>query len=162
MRFSMIVMCLSVALATPGFARAAKKVRSTYPVTYEGGNLPLRHNKVKARFEKDAVVLAQHGHRIEVPLRDITEISCGNEVHRRLGAVVLNTVPGLRLGEAETHYVGVAWTDGRQAGAATDRVEVLFRVNNGDYREFVASLEQRTGKKAVDTARVPMVVRYTL
>jgi hypothetical protein len=140
-------------------ARDAKKIRATYPVIYEGGSLALRHNKIKARFEGDQVVLAQHGHRVAVPLRDITEISCGNEVHRRVGAAVLNTVPRLRLGEAEIHYVGVAWTD---LGAKAPRVEVLFRLNNGNYREFLASLERGTGKKAVDTSRVPTVVHYAL
>jgi hypothetical protein len=164
MRFSVTVLCLSAVLATPGASRAgeAKKVRSTYPVMYEGGSLPLRHNKVKARFETDEVVLAQRGRRIAVPLRDITEISCGNEVHRRLGAAVLNTVPLLRLGEVETHYIGVAWTDGSRTGPTAAKVEVLFRVNNGDYREFLASLERKTGKKAVDTRQVPTAVRYSL
>ncbi len=164
MRFPLAFLCLAAALAAPGalLAREIKRTRTTYPVTYEGGNLPLSHKKVKASFDSDDVVLAQRRHRIAVPLRDITEISCRNEIHRRLGAAVLSTVPRLRLGEAGTYYVGVTWTDDRRTGDGAAKVEAIFRVNGGDYREFLASLERMTGKKAVDTSHVPTAVRYAL
>ena len=129
-------------------AGEAKRVRTTYPVTYEGGNLALSHNKVKASIENDEVVLAQRRQRIAVPVGEITEISYGSQTHRRLGAAV--------LGKAETHYVGVTWADN------ASRTEVLFRVDKGEYREFLASLERMTGKKAVDTSQVPTAVRYSL
>ncbi|HEY1205804.1 MAG: hypothetical protein ABSH46_12445 [Bryobacteraceae bacterium] len=158
MRFSLTALFLSAALALPsaGLAGEAKTARNSYPVTYEGGNLPLGHKRVKASFGSDEVVLAQHRHRIAVPVRDITEISCGSQVHRRLGAAVLNALPRLHLGEAETHYVGVTWADRATTTA------VLFRVNSGEYRQFLASLERTTGKKAVDTSQVPTAVRYSL
>ncbi len=164
MRTSLSVLCLFAVLAVPnaGLAGEAKKARTTYPVTYEGGDLRLNRNKVKATFGQDAVVLAQHRHRIEVPVRDITEISCGDEVRRRLGAAVLDAVPRLRLGEAEAHYIGVAWTDNNGKGATPARVEAIFKVSGGDYWEFLGSLERLTGKKAIDTGRVPAVVRYAL
>jgi hypothetical protein len=160
MRLSLAALAVLAALALPvaGLAGEAKKARNTYPVTYEGGSLPLSHNRITASIESDEVVLAQHRHRIAVPVRDIMEISCGSQVHRRLGAAVLNAIPGLRLGDAETHYIGVAWTDA--TGAA--KTEVLFRVNESDYRELLASLERMTGKKAVDTTQVPTAVRYSL
>jgi len=108
------------------------------------------------------VVLAQRRRRIAVPVRDITEISCGSQIRRRLGAAVLDALPRLHLGEAETHYVGVTWADDSRAGTAEAKTEVLFRLNSVGYRQFLASLERTTGKKAVDTSHVPTVVRYAL
>lgn len=145
-------------LSPLGFAGDPKKDRIAYPATYVGGSLPLSHDKVKAELVEDAVVLVQDKHRISVPIKDITGISCGKEVHRRFGATVLDLVPRMRLGETEEHHIGVSWTD----GARTARVEVVFRLSKSDYHEFLASLERRTGMKAVDTTRVPTVVRYDL
>ena len=164
MRISLTALAVSVVLALPGagLAGETKKVHNTYPVMYEGGNLPLSHNRITASVESDGVVLAQHRHRIAVPVRDIMEISCGSQVHRRLGAAVLNAIPGLRLGETETHYIGVTWTDGGREGTGAAKTEVLFRVNGGDYRKLLGSLERMTGKKAVDTTQVPTTVRYSL
>ena len=160
--FTALVVSAVLALPVAGLAGEAKKVRSTYPVTYEGGNLPLSPNRITASIESDEVVLAQHRHRIAVPVRDIMEISCGSQAHRRLGAAVLNAIPGLHLGDAETYYIGVAWADGRGAGSGAAKTQVLFRVNGSDYREILASLERMTGKKAVDTTQVPTAVRYSL
>jgi hypothetical protein len=164
MRISLTALAVSAVLALPvaGLAGEAKKARSTYPVTYEGGSLALSHNRIKASLESDEVVLAQRRHRIAVPVRDITEISCGSQVHRRVGAAVLNAIPGLHLGEAETFYIGVAWADGSREGSGAAKTEVLFRVSGSDYRQLLASLEQMTGKKAVNTTQVPTAVRYSL
>ena len=164
MRLSLTALVVSTVLALPvaGLAGEAKKARNTYPVTYEGGSLALSHNRIKASLESDEVVLAQHRHRIAVPVRDIMEISCGSQVHRRLGAAVLNAIPRLHLGEAETHYIGVAWADGSPDGSGAPKTEALFRVSGSDYRRLLASLERMTGKKAVDTTQVPTAVRYAL
>ena len=164
MRLSLTALAVSALLALPvaGLAGEAKKARFTYPVTYEGGNLALNHNRITASIESDEVVLAQRRQRIAVPVRDITEISCGSQVHRRVGAAVLNAIPGLHLGETETYYIGVAWADGRNGSSGAAKTEVLFRVSGRDYRQLLASLEQMTGKKAVDTTQVPTAVRYSL
>ena len=164
MRISLMALVLSALLALPvaGLAGEAKKARSTYPVTYEGGNLALNHNRINASLESDEVVLAQRRHRIAVPVRDIMEISCGSQLHRRLGAAVLNAIPLLHLGEAETYYIGVAWADGGREVSGAARTEVLLRVSGSDYREILASLERMTGKKAIDTTQVPTAVRYSL
>ncbi len=164
MRLSLTALAVSALLALPvaGLAGEAKKARSTFPVTYEGGNLTLNHNRIKASLASNEVVLAQRRHRIAVPVRDIMEISCGSQVHRRMGAAVLNAIPGLHLGETETYYIGVAWADGSREGPGAAKTEVLFRVSAGDYRQLLASLEQMTGKKAVDTTQVPTAVRYSL
>lgn len=147
-----------LSLPVIGFASDPKKDRIAFPATYVGGSLPLSHDKVKAELGEDAVVLVQDKRRISVPIKDITQISCGREVRRRFGATVLDHVPLMRLGESEENHVGVTWTD----GARTATVEVIFKLNKDDYHEFLAALERRTGMKAVDTTRVPTVVRCDL
>jgi hypothetical protein len=136
----------------------AKDAAIEYPATYAGGSLPLDHNKVHAELGKDEVVFMQRGRRIAVPVKSITEISCGTEVRRRLGASVLGVVPLMHLGESEDRYIGVAWT----AGVNSARAQVLLKLSRGEYRDFLAALEQATGIKAVDTNQVPTVVRYQI
>jgi len=128
-------------------------------MTYAGGSLPLNQSKVRAALDKDEVIFMQHGRRIAVPIKNITEISCGTEVHRRLGASVLDVVPLMHLGEIENHYIGVAWTG---ANGSTARAQVLLKLSRGEYREFLAALEQATGIKAVNTNQVPTVVHYEI
>lgn len=116
-----------------------------YPVTYEGGSLPLSHRKVTARFDNGAVVFVQHGQRLVVPVRNITALSCGSDVHRHM-----------KLAKTEKDYVGMTWTnDNREA-------EALFKLSGREYRDFLKALETSTGKKAVDAHKVPVVVHYNL
>jgi hypothetical protein len=39
---------------------------------------------------------------------------------------------------------------------------VLLKLSRGEYRDFLAALEQVTGIKAVNTNQVPTVVRYEI
>jgi hypothetical protein len=148
---------LSIALLPP--AALAKKAATEYPATYAGGSLPLDHHKVRAALGKDEVIFMQGGRRIAVPVKNITGISCGTDVRRRLGASVLDAVPLMHLGESADHYIGVAWTG---ASGNTARAQVLLKLSRGEYRDFLAALEQVTGIKAVNTNQVPTVVRYEI
>ena len=140
---------LSIALLPT--AAVAKKAATDYPATYAGGSLPLDHHKVRAAFGKDEVIFMQGGRRIAVPVKSITEISCGTEVRHRMGASVLDVVPLMHLGESQDHYVG-----------NSARAQVLLKLSRGEYRDFLAALEQATGMKAIDTNQVPTVVRYQI
>ena len=140
-------------------AALAKNAVTDYPATYAGGSLPLDHNKVHAALGKDEVIFMQRGRRIAVPVKNITAISCGTEVRRRLGAAVLDEVPLMHLGESQDRYVVVAWT---AAGGNSARAQVLLKLNRGEYRDFLAALEQATGIKAINTNQVPTVVRYQI
>jgi len=155
MRFLSAFLFLAITLLP--HAALAKKAATDYPATYAGGSLPLDRHKVRAALGKDEVIFMQRGRRIAVPVKNITAISCGTEVRRRLGASVLDAVPLMHLGESENRYIGVAWT---AASGDTARAQVLLKLNRGEYRDFLAALEQATGIKAVDTNRVPTVVRY--
>ena len=99
----------------------------------------------------------QHGQRFVVPVQNINEISYAIDVHRRFGAAVLRLVPLVDLDKVEDRYVGVTWTDNTRK-----TVEVLFKLNHDEYRDFVAALERLTGKKAVNTNKTPTVVHYEL
>ena len=164
MRMLPAVLCFSAALlcSRSGFAGGAQGARAEYPLTYEGGSLTLNHDKVKAALGQDEVVFVQNKHRISVPAKDITRISCRSEVRRRFGAVVLDVVPWLRLGEVESRYVGVTWTDSTRTSEGDAKVEVVLRLSKSDYDGFLAGLERLTGMRAVDTTRVPTAVRYGL
>jgi hypothetical protein len=140
-------------------APLSKPETTNYPATYAGGSLPLSHNKVRATLGKDEVIFIQGGSRIAVPVKNITEISCGTEVRHRLGAAVLDAVPMMHLGESETHYIGVAWSN---ASGTAARAQVLLKLNRSQHRDFLAALEQSTGIKAVDTNQVPTKVRYAI
>jgi hypothetical protein len=141
------------------YAAAAGEAKTpAYPVKYEGGNLHLTHRALKATLGSEQIVLRAGHQSISVPASAITEIAFGNNVRRRFGAPVLDVVPFMKLGEAESHYVGVSWTNGDSAAKS----EALFRLSSSEYHDFLAALERLTGKKAVDTNQVPTVVRYGL
>jgi len=147
MRFSAFLL-LTAAFLPQGLH--AKKAVSEYPATYAGGSLPLTRHRIYAALNADEVIFTQRGRRIAVPVKNITAISCGTEVRRRL-------VPLVHLGESEDRYIGVAWT---AAGASAPRTQVLLKFNRGEYQAFLAALESATGIKSVDTNQVPTAVRY--
>jgi hypothetical protein len=134
MRILSALLFLSIAL--PPSAALAKKAVTDYPATYAGGSLPLSHHKVRAALAKDEIIFMQGNRRIAVPVKNITEISCGR-----------------------ARYIGMAWSG---ANGNTERAEVLLKLNRGEYGEFLAALEQSTGIKAVNTNQVPTVVRYKI
>jgi len=148
-------------LLSPGLvsARAARNAGGAYQVTYEGGSLPLSHAKATASLGKYEVVLEQGRYRVAVPVRNITGISCGSQVHSRPGAAVLGVLRLAHYGASEEDYIGVTWTGSAGAGNPT---EVLLKIPKGEYHAFVSALEAATGVKAVDPNRVPVVVRYGL
>ena len=156
---SPVLLCLLAVLLTAGtgFASENKKPRATFPLAYEGGNLPLHHDRVTATLAGNELLFAQHRRRISVPAGSITRISCGSEARRKFMDAVLDRVPLVHLGDAGSRYVGVTWQDANHR-----QVEVLFRVSKDDYGNFVAALERLTGIAPVDTNRVPAVVRYQL
>ena len=136
MRLFLAIVLVSTSLLAAG---------SSFPITYEGGSLPLSHHKVTARFDNGSVVFLQHGQRLEVPVQNITAISCGSDVHRRM-----------KVTKTEEDYIGVTWS------AENQPVEALFKAHGREYRDFLKALESFTGRKAVDAHKAPVVVHYVL
>jgi len=125
-----------------------------YKVIYDGGSLPdtksgtgvkiyIEANRV--RFVKDKTDL------VAIPASSITEISYGQDVHRRVGTAVAVGVFTLGLGaltalsKSKKHFVGITWADGDKKGG------LAMQCDKNDYRGILAGLEGVSGKKAVDS-----------
>src|SRR5207302_2957438 len=88
---------------------------------------------------------------ITIPASSITEISYGQDVHRRVGAAIGLAVVSLGIGalmaltKSKKHYIGLTWADGDKKGG------FAMQCDKNDYRGVLAGLEGVTGKKAVDS-----------
>jgi hypothetical protein len=127
---------------------------NSYKVTDDGGSLPdlksgssmrlfIEGNKV--RFVKDSKDIAV------VPASAITEISYGQDVHRRVGSAVAVATVTLGVGalmaltKSKKHFVGLTWAEGDQKGG------LAMQCDKNEYRGVLAGLEGISGKKAVDS-----------
>jgi hypothetical protein len=125
-----------------------------YNVTYDGGSITgakagtglrmyIEGNQV--RFVKD------HSDVATIPASAVTEISYGQDVHRRVGTAVAVGVFTLGLGaltalsKSKKHFVGLTWADGDKKGG------LAMQCDKNEYRGILAGLEGITGKKAADT-----------
>ena len=154
---SLVVLSMACGPAFGGTGKAG----ASYALQYEGGSVGLKqHRTLKATVANNEVVFVQHGRRLSVPVQEISEVSCATSVHRRFGAAVLGLVPRMELDKAREHYVGVTWIDETGSGSDRGRSDVVLKLNAGEYRNFVATLDRLTGKQAVDTGKTPTVVRY--
>lgn len=130
---------------------------------YEGGSLPFdQHNKLKTTITDNGVLLDQGLKHFSVATKSITEVSYGNDVHRRVGAAIGLGVVTLGLGamlllaKTKKHYVGMTWLDPATADKPENKGGVVFKVGKGDYRGFMTALEGKTGLKAVNADAVGM------
>jgi hypothetical protein len=81
----------------------------------------------------------------------VTEISYGQDVHRRVGAAIGIGVVTLGIGalmaltKSKKHFVGLTWANGDQKGG------LAMQCDKNEYRGILTGLEGITGKKAVNT-----------
>jgi hypothetical protein len=125
-----------------------------YKVTYDGGSIAdtkpgtgmkliIDSNQVRLVREKAEVVT--------IPASAITEISYGQDVHRRVGAAIGLAVVSFGIGalmaltKSKKHFVGLTWADGDKKGG------FAMQCDKNDYRGVLAGLEGVTGKKAVNS-----------
>jgi len=86
-----------------------------------------------------------------IPTASITEVSYGQEVHRRIGTAAGLAVVSLGIGallafsKSKKHYVGLTWDDSGNKGG------LVIQADKNEYRGLIAALEGVSGKKAVDT-----------
>jgi hypothetical protein len=148
--------------ATPVFQSSARPSGSTnalhegggHSVTYDGGSIPNLKTGVgvKLYFDQNQIQIVREGSTMmTLSVPTVTEISYGQDVHRRVGAAIgLATVSFgvgalMALTKSKKHFIGITWDDGGSKGGAA------FQADKNDYRGVLAGLEGITGKKAVSS-----------
>jgi hypothetical protein len=125
-----------------------------YKIIYDGGSLPNAKagNDMRLYLDGNNIRIIQGKTEvITVPAASVTDISYGQDVHRRVGAAIGVAVFTLGLGallalsKSKKHFVGLTWDNAGQKGG------FAFQADKSDYRGLLAGLEGITGKKAVDT-----------
>jgi hypothetical protein len=142
------VLCITMPIAMPA-------ADNGYKVAYDGGSVPdiktgaglkLYIDSNQIRLVKDKTDV------ITIPASAVTEISYGQDVHRRIGAAIGIGVVTLGVGalmaltKSKKHFVGLTWANGDQKGG------FAMQCDKSDYRGVLTGLEGITGKKAVDSA----------
>ncbi len=142
-----IFLCVSIPLTVLGGDNA-------YKVTYDGGSVTdvKSGTGMKLYIESNQIRLVKDkGDVVTIPVSAVTEISYGQDVHRRVGAAIGLAVVSLGIGalmaltKSKKHYVGLTWADGDKKGG------FAMQCDKKDYRGVLAGLEGVTGKKAVDS-----------
>lgn len=153
-RLLQVCFALALCFIVPMTAMAAE---SGYTVTYDGGSLSdlKAGTKMHMFLEGDKIRLAEEGKAGKdisvITAASVTEVSYGQDVHRRVGAAIGLAVFSLGLGallalsKSKKHYVGLTWADGDKKGG------FAMQCDKSDYRGILAGLEGITGKKAVDS-----------
>ncbi len=125
-----------------------------FGVKYDGGSVTGVKAGTDLRLYIDAkqIRFVKGKHEIvTIPVSAVTEISYGQDVHRRVGTAVAVGVLTLGLGaltalsKSKKHFVGLTWANGDQKGG------LAMQCDKSEYRGILAGLEGVTGKKAVDS-----------
>ena len=147
----LLAVFLCVTLSTAAFAANEP---TSYKVVYDGGSQPdlkpgtglkMYMGEDRIRFVKDKSDV------ITIAVATVTEISYGQDVHRRVGAAIGIGVVTLGVGalmaltKSKKHYVGLTWADGDKKGG------LAMQCDKNDYRGVLAGLEGITGKKAINS-----------
>ena len=145
-----LAMLLCIFVPTAVFAA----VDNSYKVMYDGGSLPdiKTGTGLKLYIESNQLRLARNKTDvITIPVSSITEISFGQDVHRRVGAAIGLALVSFGIGalmaltKSKKHFVGLTWVNGDQKGG------FAMQCDKSDYRGVLSGLEGVTGKKAVDS-----------
>jgi hypothetical protein len=135
-------------------ASASSAANDGYKVVYDGGSIPdiksgsgmkLHIEQSQIRLKTDKVVL------VSIPPSAVTEISYGQDVHRRVGAAIGLAVVSFGIGalmaltKSKKHFIGLTWVNGDQKGG------LAMQCDKNEYRGILSGLEGVTGKKAVDS-----------
>lgn len=145
--FLAVILCLAIPISV--FAS-----ENSYKVTYDGGSVPdLKTGTTVKMYIEGTNVKFMKGKNdvLTIPASSITEISYGQDVHRRIGTAVGLAVFSLGIGaltalsKSKKHFVGITWADGDKKGG------LAMQCDKNDYRGVLAGLEGVSGKKAVNS-----------
>jgi hypothetical protein len=143
-RYLAILLCALVPLAA----------EDGYKVVYDGGSIPETKTGTNLRLFIESKQIRFRGKKTDllvIPASAVTEISYGQDVHRRVGAAIGLALVSLGIGalmalsKSKKHFVGLTWAEGEQKGG------FAIQCDKRDYRGVLAGLEGVTGKKAVDS-----------
>ena len=127
---------------------------NSYKINYDGGSIQnlKAGSAMKLYIDGPNIRIVKDKNDVAViPSAAVTEISYGQDVHRRVGAAIGLAVVSLGVGallaltKSKKHYIGLTWDDGGKKGG------FAFQADKSDYRGLLAGLEGVTGKKAVDS-----------
>ena len=147
LKFVVALTCLSLCVSS----LAAK---DGFGVKYDGGSIANLKTGTNIRIIPSGTTIAiTKGNEgvLSIPAASITEISYGQDVHRRVGAAIGLAVVSLGIGalmaltKSKKHFIGLTWANGSVKGG------FAMQCNKNDYRGLLAALEGLTGKKAVDS-----------
>jgi len=129
----LVLIALSASAAEPGF-----------DAQFVGGTVPGVAAKSKGHLDlsgTEALVLRGRETEIRIDYRKINTLEYGQNVSRRYAEAILIS-PVLLLSKSRKHFVTVGYQD--EAGL---QQALVLRVNKGDIRTVLASLEARTGRR---------------
>jgi len=132
---------LFLALAAAGLLAAGEP---GFPAHFVGGTIPGVSTNSRARLDlngTDALLFRCHGQTVSIPYQKVNTLEYGQNVSRRYAEAILIS-PILLLSKSRKHYVTIGYVD--PAGA---QQALVVRVEKGDIRSVLASLEARTGRR---------------
>jgi hypothetical protein len=150
MRTRLIAAMLCTLLSIASFAAD----KSGFAVKYDGGTITDLKSGTDIRINPAGTTITiskGNADLISIPAASITEISYGQDVHRRVGAAVGLAVVSFGIGalmaltKSKKHFIGMTWATGDAKGG------FAMQADKNDYRGLLAALEGLTGKKAVDS-----------
>jgi len=143
-----VVLCATVP------ALFAAETGNAYNINYDGGSLPgaKAGTGMKLYIDADKIrIMKDKAEVITISASSVTEISYGQDVHRRVGAAIGLAMVSFGVGalmaltKSKKHFIGLTWDDaGKKGGLA-------FQADKNDYRGLLAGIEGITGKKAIDS-----------
>ena len=136
----------SLALALGAMALACAAAAGAFGIRVQviGGTLSELPAKAEIRLNLDdpETLLVDRAHtELRIPYRRITTLEYGQTVSRRYAEAVLIS-PMLLLAKQHKHFVTLGFDDEKG-----DRQALVFRVEKGDIRALLASLEARSGRR---------------
>lgn len=143
-----VILCIAIPVAMFGAEQPS------YKVSYVGGSLTTVKAGSGLKLYIDSATIKLFDGKTEVatiPASAITEVSYGQDVHRRVGTAATVAVFTLGVGaltalsKSKKHFVGLTWANGDQKGG------IAMQCDKSDYRGVLAGLEGVSGKKAVNS-----------
>lgn len=147
------VIALFLCLTIPAVMFAAD-AQPSFKVVYDGGSLPNAKAGTKLHLFVDSTTVRIADEKADIAniqASTITEVSYGQDVHRRVGAAIGLAVVSLGIGalmaltKSKKHFVGLTWADGDKKGG------FAMQCDKNEFRGVLAALEGVSGKKAVNS-----------